>query len=79
VSTSATGSRSAPGGASTTAPPDTSGAKNSQPAASKLSEVFWMTRSVGESPWVLTVHRTRFRIPSWVITTPLGRPVEPEV
>ncbi|OSY49030.1 hypothetical protein BG846_05373 [Streptomyces fradiae ATCC 10745 = DSM 40063] len=47
--------------------------------ASKLGEANWSTREPGRtsmrSRWV----RDRSAMPRWVTTTPLGRPVEPEV
>ncbi|MCP9962829.1 hypothetical protein LUX05_18390 [Streptomyces somaliensis] len=51
----------------------------SKTAASKLGEANWSTRESGvtsiRSRWV----RARSAMPRWVTTTPLGRPVEPEV
>lgn len=76
---SSAGSRSAPSGAMTTVPPAVSGAKISQPAASKLIVVFWRIRSSGPMPCLRTVQPTRFAMPAWSTRTPLGRPVDPEV
>lgn len=57
----------------------TSGAKISQQEASKVTAVFCNTRSPVPRPWVSTAQRTRLAMPSWVTSTPLGRPVEPDV
>nr|BFF04107.1 hypothetical protein GCM10020241_57820 [Streptoalloteichus tenebrarius] len=51
----------------------------SQNAASTLTEANWSTRAPAPTPsrsrWVATSAAT----PVWLTTTPLGRPVEPEV
>jgi hypothetical protein len=42
-------------------------------------DVFCTTLSVADSSCVRTVHHTRFAMPACVMTTPLGRPVDPDV
>ncbi len=79
VRTSSAGSDSAPGGAMTTVPPATSGANSSRAAASKVRTVFMTIRSSAPSPCRVTVQDTRLAMPACSTSTPLGRPVEPDV
>src|SRR3989442_9947195 len=60
-------------------PPTTSGQKISKTETSKLSEVEATTRDSPEGPKSELAHAARLPTPLWATTTPLGRPVEPEV
>lgn len=74
----APGTRSSDG-TTTSRPPESRPRHRSQKATSKLGEANCRTRLCGPMPkrslWVATSLAT----PVWESTTPLGRPVEPEV
>ncbi len=65
--------------ARTTEAPDTSGAYSSRPAMSKAMVVTAASRSPGRKPNRSRMSWTKLVRLSRVTTTPLGRPVEPEV
>ena len=75
----AAGSRCAPGGAMTRVAPVSSGQRNSQTETSKPNGVFCSTRSAGPSPYCACIQSSRLSSPAWLLPTPFGRPVEPEV
>src|SRR5579859_287415 len=62
-----------------THPPQTSGAKISNTDTSKLSEVEASTRDSSPGPNSALAQDTRLTTPRCSTTTPLGRPVDPEV
>src|SRR5579859_2761735 len=62
-----------------THPPQTSGAKISKTDTSKLSEVEASTRDSSPGPNSAIAQDIRPTTPRCSITTPLGRPVDPEV
>ncbi|GGT74028.1 hypothetical protein GCM10010207_84490 [Streptomyces atratus] len=66
-------------GASTSAAPESSAIASSQNAASKLGEANCRTRLPGPTSNCSIWLETRLAAPACETTTPLGRPVEPEV
>nr|WP_284466957.1 hypothetical protein [Actinomadura madurae] len=66
-------------GASTSVAPCRSAMQISDTAASKPREANCRTRLAGPTPNSSAWAADRLGIPRWVTTTPLGRPVEPEV
>ncbi len=79
VRTSCAGSRCAPGAASTSSAPDSSGAHSSHTEASKLKEVFWSTRSPAPSGNSSPIHAMWLDSAPCGTATPFGLPVDPEV
>lgn len=73
------GSRWPSGRATTRVPPYMRVQKTSHTDTSKLTGVDCSTRSPGASRWSRCIHHSRFAMPAYVFTVPLGRPVEPEV
>lgn len=67
------------GGTGQVEPPCSSGSQVSQTEASKLGEVRARTRSSSVRPRWPAIHAMWLVRAEWVTTTPLGRPVEPEV
>jgi hypothetical protein len=68
-----------PGSATTSVAPSRSAQKNSHTDTSNPDGVFCSTRSPGESGYSCCIQRSRLSIAACDTTTPLGRPVEPEV
>ncbi len=62
-----------------TLPPTASGQKISNTDTSKFSEVDTTTRDSPRGPKSAPAHAARLATPAWVTTTPLGRPVDPDV
>lgn len=67
------------GGTGQVLPPCRSGSQVSQTEASKLGDVRARTLSSSLSPRWPTIHAMWLVREAWVTTTPLGRPVDPEV
>jgi len=63
----------------TMAAPLISGQKNSHTETSKLAGVFCSTRSSAPRPYRACIHSSRLTTLAWLMSTPLGRPVVPEV
>ena len=59
--------------------PVSSGHRNSQTETSKPNGVFCSTRSAAVSPYAACIQSRRLSSPAWLLPTPLGLPVEPEV
>ncbi len=59
--------------------PALSGPKISQIATSKIIGVLWITRSPGCRAYRRLSQANRVAAHRWSMTTPLGRPVDPEV
>lgn len=68
-----------PGCATTSRAPVISGRKSSQTETSKPVGVFWSRASPGPIPYLRAIQRSLLTMARWVLGTPLGRPVEPEV
>nr|BFE50787.1 hypothetical protein GCM10017745_42140 [Saccharothrix mutabilis subsp. capreolus] len=64
---------------STSAAPAGNDISSSMTAASKLSEATWATRDAGPISKVSMRYADRLARPWWLTTTPLGRPVDPDV
>ncbi|GAQ58683.1 hypothetical protein a10_08575 [Streptomyces acidiscabies] len=68
-----------PGGGRTRVAPVSRAVYSSDTDASKLGEANWRTRLSASMANRSTWPATRWASPEWLTTTPLGRPVEPEV
>ena len=53
--------------------------KNSGIETSKPNGVFCRKRSPASTPKASRIQSRRLTMPRWLLTTPFGRPVEPEV
>ncbi|MQY32007.1 hypothetical protein NRB56_76210 [Nocardia sp. RB56] len=79
ISSRYAGSRCPSGLATTRRAPTCNGQKNSHTETSKVAGVFCRTVSDSSRSYSSCIHTRRFTIARCVITTPFGRPVEPEV
>src|SRR5712692_2173151 len=66
-------------GATTSVAPDSRPMHSSENEASKLGEANCNTRPPAPTPKCLLCAAARLETPTWLTTTPLGCPVEPEV
>ena len=73
------GSAPVPAGAAISAPPTVSGTSSSAIEMSKDGAVIDMIESCGPKPGTLVKAASRSSSASWLMITPFGRPVEPEV
>ncbi|BCK58638.1 hypothetical protein NWFMUON74_64100 [Nocardia wallacei] len=68
-----------PVGTTTSAPPAPIASRNSRIEASKLGDAKCSARESESSAYRSACSALKLARPAWVTTTPLGRPVEPEV
>src|SRR2546426_161919 len=79
ASTKRGGSLTASSGMITSGTPCSNGPKISQVESAKVSEVFWQQTSPAAKGYSRHIQAKRFTNARCESTTPLGRPVEPEV